>query len=224
MYDVLYLLWLVLVLHTVVVPVCTRRIVALRITTTTTIFCEMLLCTGGIIRCWHGLTPTRRGGAVHVGLGSVQSWCMIPTYHVYHQSSIIMMYRCIDVSQHVPIMFNVSIMFHIANRGYQGEVGLLSRTRTITVSSEVKDSELTDPDPLTCTQGRWCGVGYKGSLSGQRSYRRIRIRRTYYHSRRWMVEKDIILRGWCRAFSVSARLMFLEDIPSTFTFSSSQFL
>ena len=65
-----------------------------------------------------------------------------------------MMYRCIDVSQHVPIMFNVSIMFHIANRGYQGEVGLLSRTRTITVSSEVKDSELTDPDPLSCTQGR----------------------------------------------------------------------
>lgn len=46
---------------------------------------------------------------------------------------------------------------HVANKGYQAEVGLL--TRTIKIQG-ARDSEPIDPDPLTCT-GRWVN-GNKG--------------------------------------------------------------
>ena len=41
---------------------------------------------------------------------------------------------------------------HIANKQYQVEVGLLSRS--ITVQGAAEDSEPTDPDPLSCTLGK----------------------------------------------------------------------
>lgn len=42
---------------------------------------------------------------------------------------------------------------HIANGGYQAEVGLL--TRNIKVQGSENDSEPTDPDPGTCTGSHW---------------------------------------------------------------------
>jgi len=42
---------------------------------------------------------------------------------------------------------------HYANKGYQAEVGLLSRM--ILIQGSEIDSEPTDSDPLTCTESRW---------------------------------------------------------------------
>jgi len=42
---------------------------------------------------------------------------------------------------------------HYANKGYQAEVGLLSRK--IMVQGAASDSEPTDRDPLNCTESRW---------------------------------------------------------------------
>jgi len=71
------------------------------------------------------------------------------------------------VDNHIPCVVGSAIHFttpaayaHIANSGYQAEVGLLSHN--IKIQGAEGDSEPTDPDPGTCTTTNWhYGVNYK---------------------------------------------------------------
>lgn len=54
---------------------------------------------------------------------------------------------------------------HVANSGYQAEVGLLSRK--IVIQGAANDSEPTDPDPLNCTGDRWIYGTYEQPCSNR---------------------------------------------------------